>query len=72
MIAVFFSFLTQLVLSMVSSNDSEVKYQKKSYTYLALSANFFGNTFVFFPNGEYLGLHFRIAHSIIKKIMIKV
>ena len=41
MIAVcFFSFLTQLVLSMVSSNDSEVKYQKKSYTYLALSANF--------------------------------
>ena len=41
MIAVFFSFLTQLVLSMVSSNDSEVKYQKKSYTYLALSANFF-------------------------------
>ena len=48
MIAVFFSFLTQLVLSMVSSNDSEVKYQKKSYTYLALSANFFGNTFVFF------------------------
>ena len=48
MIAVFFSFLTQLVLSMVSSNDSEVKYQKKSYTYLALSANFFGNTFGFF------------------------
>ena len=44
----FFSFLTQLVLSMVSSNDSEVKYQKKSYTYLALSANFFGNTFGFF------------------------
>lgn len=38
--SLFFSFLTQLVLSMVSSNDSEVKYQKKSYTYLALSANF--------------------------------
>jgi len=54
------------------SNDSEVKYQKKSYTYLALSANFFLIILSFFPNGEYLGLHFRIAHSIIKKIMIKV
>ena len=45
------------------SNDSEVKYQKKSYTYLALSANFFLIILSFFPNGEYLGLHFRIAQK---------